>query len=88
MLQVCLYKDELELPELPEMVFPNNKLIIKLSSKHGDKVLIEFNTLDALKGVDPKNLPDVRVCVLLLYIHLPMPPEDESTNLIILGRTK
>lgn len=39
--------NELKLPHLPEMVFPNNKLI--LSHKSGIK--IEFNALDALKLV-------------------------------------
>jgi type 2A phosphatase activator TIP41 len=57
--QVCLYKNELELPELPEMVFPNNKLIIKMAKS--DKILIEFITFDALKRVDTKNLPNVQV---------------------------
>ncbi|XP_072391762.1 TIP41-like protein [Diabrotica undecimpunctata] len=44
---LCLYNNELELPHLPEMVFPNNKL--NLNHKSGFSV--EFNALDALKSV-------------------------------------
>ncbi|KAG5882117.1 hypothetical protein JTB14_016880 [Gonioctena quinquepunctata] len=45
--QLCLYERELELPHLPEMVFPNNTLI--LTHKSGG--FMEFNALDALRKV-------------------------------------
>lgn len=41
------YSKELELPHLPEMVFPNNKLILM----HKSGIKVEFNALDALKLV-------------------------------------
>ena len=41
------FESELELPQFPEMVFGNN--ILKL--EHSDGYGIEFNALDALKGV-------------------------------------
>ncbi|VEN53842.1 unnamed protein product [Callosobruchus maculatus] len=44
---LCVYTNTLELPHLPEMVFPNNKLILK----HNSGAWIEFNALDALKKV-------------------------------------
>lgn len=43
----CRFNKTLELPHLPEMVFPNN--ILTLIHPTGGK--IEFNTLDALKLV-------------------------------------
>ncbi|XP_018336302.1 TIP41-like protein [Agrilus planipennis] len=45
--QYCLYNNTLELPHLPEMVFPNNVLTVK----HDSGVQFEFNALDALKPV-------------------------------------
>ncbi|XP_011402613.1 PREDICTED: TIP41-like protein isoform X2 [Amphimedon queenslandica] len=45
---VCRYSSELELPWLPEMVFPNNRLIMEHVGGPG----FEFNPLDALKMVD------------------------------------
>ena len=56
---MCQYNTELELPQLPEMIFPNNKLVLKVAGK--EDFLIEFNTFDALKRVDAKNLPNVEV---------------------------
>uniref|UniRef100_A0AC34QIW3 TIP41-like protein n=1 Tax=Panagrolaimus sp. JU765 TaxID=591449 RepID=A0AC34QIW3_9BILA len=56
--QVCKF-NELELPQLPEMIFPNNKLVLKLAGS--EDYLIEFNAYDALKQVDAKTLPDVEV---------------------------
>ncbi|KAJ8911038.1 hypothetical protein NQ315_004684 [Exocentrus adspersus] len=44
---LCLYTNTLQLPHLPEMVFPNNKLTIL----HPNGGYIEFNALDALKRV-------------------------------------
>ncbi|XP_069684764.1 TIP41-like protein isoform X2 [Periplaneta americana] len=43
----CLYTRMLELPHMPDMVFPNNQLILK----HVSGCSIEFNALDALKRV-------------------------------------
>ncbi|KAE9554329.1 hypothetical protein FO519_002439 [Halicephalobus sp. NKZ332] len=59
--QVCKYANELELPQLPEMIFPNNKLMLKVAGK--DDFLIEFNAFDALERVDAKKLPDVEMAV-------------------------
>lgn len=42
------FESQLELPQFPEMVFPNNVLHLEHTGKFG----IEFNTLDALKMVD------------------------------------
>ncbi|XP_023016005.1 TIP41-like protein [Leptinotarsa decemlineata] len=44
---LCLYESQLELPHLPEMVFPNNRLILT----HKTGAFIEFNALDALRQV-------------------------------------
>ncbi|CAL2037996.1 unnamed protein product [Caenorhabditis brenneri] len=52
----CKYNRELQLEELPEMVFARNSL--KISFANGS---IEFNTLDALKMVCADRLPDVKV---------------------------
>lgn len=49
----CLYTKELELPHFPEMVFPNNKLQIH----HSCNFTIEFNALDALRGVVVGEMP-------------------------------
>ncbi|PIC39962.1 hypothetical protein B9Z55_011478 [Caenorhabditis nigoni] len=53
----CKYDTELELDELPEMVFARNCLRIHFQSAG----FIEFNTLDALKMVISDRLPDVQV---------------------------
>ncbi|XP_018570594.1 TIP41-like protein [Anoplophora glabripennis] len=50
---LCLYTNTLQLPHLPEMVFPNNKLTIV----HPNGSFIEFNTLDALKRVSNGKQP-------------------------------
>ncbi|KAF8763522.1 TIP41-like protein [Argiope bruennichi] len=47
----CLYEKELELPQLPEMLFASNSLKLEHDNGFG----IEFNALDALKLVDSKN---------------------------------
>ncbi|XP_057660256.1 TIP41-like protein [Diorhabda carinulata] len=44
---LCLYNNELELPHLPEMVFPNNRLTVC----HKSGLTLDFNALDALKQV-------------------------------------
>ncbi|XP_077977013.1 TIP41-like protein [Glandiceps talaboti] len=46
---VCRYQRDLQLPQLPEMVFGGNVLRVI----HSDGFGIEFNALDALKLVDP-----------------------------------
>ncbi|XP_022909225.1 TIP41-like protein [Onthophagus taurus] len=56
--QFCVYTSTLELPHLPEMVFPNNILYLIHSSGAG----IEFNALDALKQVCNKSLPIKVAC--------------------------
>lgn len=43
----CSFENELELPHLPEMVFPKNKLV--LTHKNGR--CLEFSPLEALRGV-------------------------------------
>ncbi|KAK4886680.1 hypothetical protein RN001_002951 [Aquatica leii] len=54
--QFCIYTNMLNLPHLPEMVFPNNILYIS----HTSGVQIEFNALDALKLVSSGKL-DLKV---------------------------
>jgi type 2A phosphatase activator TIP41 len=57
---VCQYEQELGLPFLPEMIFPNNRLSLSLKTA-ADNVFIEFNTFDALKMVDTTKSPDFQV---------------------------
>ncbi|KAK6054726.1 hypothetical protein COOONC_07769 [Cooperia oncophora] len=57
----CRFESSLRLPELPEMVFPNNTLTIEFTKFAGSS--INFNALDALKMVSPDVLPDVQVSV-------------------------
>lgn len=45
--QFCIYNRTLELPHMPDMVFPNNILTLK----HSDGAVLQFNALDALKRV-------------------------------------
>ncbi|XP_035741432.1 TIP41-like protein [Vespa mandarinia] len=45
--QFCIYSKTLELPHMPDMVFPNNVLTLK----HRDGAILQFNALDALKYV-------------------------------------
>ncbi|KAF5308104.1 hypothetical protein FQR65_LT00647 [Abscondita terminalis] len=52
----CLYSNMLHLPHLPEMVFPNNTLLLS----HTSGIKIEFNALDALKLVSSGQL-DLKV---------------------------
>ncbi|CAD5222193.1 unnamed protein product [Bursaphelenchus xylophilus] len=54
---VCKFERELSLPNTPDMIFGSN--VLRLSCQ-GD-LLLEFNALDALKRVDSKNLPEVKV---------------------------
>ncbi|XP_063989529.1 TIP41-like protein [Diachasmimorpha longicaudata] len=45
--QFCVYNRALEMPHMPDMVFPNNILYLK----HQNGAKIQFNALDALKRV-------------------------------------
>lgn len=47
------YTKTLQLPHLPEMVFPNNVLMLT----HASGAQIEFNALDALRKVCNGKLP-------------------------------
>ncbi|XP_066257184.1 TIP41-like protein [Euwallacea similis] len=55
---LCLYTTCLDLPHLPEMVFPRNILTVV----HPNGGRIEFNTLEALKKVCSSNLPIQVAC--------------------------
>lgn len=52
------YTNTLELPHLPEMVFPNNVLYLI----HSSGAQIEFNALDALRKVCNGKLPIKVAC--------------------------
>lgn len=54
----CEYTSILQLPHLPEMVFPQNKLRIS----HSAGFVIEFNALDALKHVVVGKMPIKVAC--------------------------
>jgi hypothetical protein len=59
-LQVCEYERELaDLPQLPEMIFPNNTLTVNWRNNRNKSIC--FNALDALRLVDAKRAPDVKV---------------------------
>ncbi|XP_070156261.1 TIP41-like protein [Polyergus mexicanus] len=45
--QFCIYNNALELPHMPDMVFPNNVLTLT----HQDGALLQFNALDSLRYV-------------------------------------
>ncbi|XP_013185814.2 TIP41-like protein [Amyelois transitella] len=45
--QFCLYCKELQIPHFPDMVFPKNILLLR----HASGAVINFNPLDALRGV-------------------------------------
>uniref|UniRef100_A0A8R1TTB3 TIP41-like protein n=1 Tax=Onchocerca volvulus TaxID=6282 RepID=A0A8R1TTB3_ONCVO len=57
--QVCEYTHMLKLPHLPEMIFPNNSVVITYSNE--PELRISFNALDALKSVDVTSYPDVEI---------------------------
>lgn len=57
--KVCEYRAKLSLPHLPDMVFPNNVLMIQGISRPDVKIF--FNALDALRMVDAATLPEVQV---------------------------
>ena len=50
-------KAQTGLPELPEMTFPRNSLVLE----HSSGFKYEFKTIDALKQVDNEKNPDVLV---------------------------
>ncbi|KAH7684712.1 TIP41-like family protein [Aphelenchoides avenae] len=58
--QVCQYEQEIPLPFLPEMIFPNNTLTLR-ANLMPDEIFLQFNAYDALKMVDSTELPDVQV---------------------------
>lgn len=62
---MCIWEQALELPQLPEMVFPRNSLVVAFEDIEG--AWIEFNALDALKGVNASTLPNVQVTLGLGY---------------------
>lgn len=57
--RICEFNTEINLPQLPEMIYPNNSLTISYETCAG--VRIHFNALDALKLVDCNSLPEVQV---------------------------
>ncbi|CAI4229555.1 unnamed protein product [Auanema sp. JU1783] len=61
----CLFANTLSLPELPEMVFPHNQLVISFSKFPGS--CIRFNALDALKLVCPDKVPDIQVAPSVVW---------------------
>lgn len=52
----CVYTAELRLPHLPEMVFPRNVLRLR----HRSGFAVEFNALDALRGVTVGATPEAQ----------------------------
>lgn len=57
--QVCEYTHMLKLPHLPDMIFPNNSVVITYPDE--PELRISFNAFDALKSVDVTSYPDVEV---------------------------
>ncbi|KAK6111356.1 TIP41-like family protein [Brugia pahangi] len=57
--QVCEYTHMLKLPHLPDMIFPNNSVIIAYPDE--PELRISFNAFDALKFVDTTSYPDVKI---------------------------
>lgn len=61
----------LKLPHLPDMIFPNNSVVIT----HADdpELRISFSAFDALQSVDVTSYPDVEVKLLLIFVlRLPL----------------
>lgn len=56
----------LELPHLPDMIFPNNSVVITCSDQ--PELRISFNAFDALKSVDVTSYPDFEVKHLVKLI--------------------
>ncbi|KAL3982967.1 TIP41-like family protein [Acanthocheilonema viteae] len=57
--QVCEYTHMLKLPHLPDMIFPNNSVVITYPDE--PELRISFNTFDALKSVDVTSYPNVEI---------------------------
>ncbi|VDN01225.1 unnamed protein product [Thelazia callipaeda] len=57
--QVCEFTRILKLPHLPDMIFPNNSVVITFPKE--PHLRITFNALDALKSVDSSSYPNVLV---------------------------
>uniref|UniRef100_A0A0R3S3R2 TIP41-like protein n=1 Tax=Elaeophora elaphi TaxID=1147741 RepID=A0A0R3S3R2_9BILA len=57
--QVCEYTHMLKLPHLPDMIFPNNSVVITYPDD--PELRISFNAFDALKSVDVTSYPDVEI---------------------------
>uniref|UniRef100_A0A158R610 TIP41-like protein n=1 Tax=Syphacia muris TaxID=451379 RepID=A0A158R610_9BILA len=57
--QVCKYNTGLNLPQLPDMIYPNNCLSV--SFVNNENYCLNFNPFDALKMVDANNLPGIKV---------------------------
>ncbi|KAI6216715.1 TIP41-like protein [Aphelenchoides fujianensis] len=57
---VCHFEKDLQLPSLPEMIFDQNLLEIRVPPT-AERPLISFNAFDALRLVDHSQLPNVMV---------------------------
>ncbi|CAG9538150.1 unnamed protein product [Cercopithifilaria johnstoni] len=57
--QVCEYTHMLKLPQLPDMIFPNNSVVITYLDE--PELQISFNAFDALKSVDVTSYPNVEI---------------------------
>lgn len=69
---MCKYEKDLAIPHLPEMIFAQNCLRLRLIRSNNTKkddenfatnedLMLEFNAFDALKQVQVGKLPDVKV---------------------------
>ncbi len=56
---MCEYTSTLRLPQLPEMIFPNNSLTVTYRADPTKSIV--FDALDALRMVNADSLPDVKV---------------------------
>ncbi|VDD92859.1 unnamed protein product [Enterobius vermicularis] len=56
---VCYYNSKLSLPQLPDMVYPNNSLSVSYTDD--ENYCLFFNALDALQMVDSNKLPGIEV---------------------------
>uniref|UniRef100_A0AC35U3B8 TIP41-like protein n=1 Tax=Rhabditophanes sp. KR3021 TaxID=114890 RepID=A0AC35U3B8_9BILA len=62
---LCLYNEQLNIPHLPEIVFPNNSFKIGCD----DGTVINFVTLDALKEIDVTKWPEFKVGSSEEWLH-------------------
>lgn len=64
------FERSLELPTIPEMIFDQNSLSICFCQPNNEQICkIEFNALDALKLVDPKNITIEVSYLILISTH-------------------